>query len=301
MPSAALSTDERPQALETTFDALFEGSLPFYQPARGYRLNIDTLLLAHFAATGLSGALAAPDEPFQKPRLRTVVDLGAGVGGASLILARHVTIHQAILVDQNPALLALAAQNLALSSLRGSVLEADLSEGCPAEIVAQASLVISNPPFFDADDPTASPGPARSARNGHLSPFLSAAAQCLASTKSRALFVYPAQSLVAFLDCASRSGLVPKRLQFVHPRHDEPARVALVELRRARPGGLTICPPLMEWTAPGIRSPELARIIAGPKLAKGPSSSGRPASPASPTEDSASNDSTADLSDPCSG
>jgi tRNA1(Val) A37 N6-methylase TrmN6 len=51
--------------------------------------------------------------------------------------------------------------------------------------------------------------------------------------------------------------LVPKRLRFVHARNDEPARLALVELRAARPGGLVIEPPLVEWLG-RRRSPELS-------------------------------------------
>jgi tRNA1(Val) A37 N6-methylase TrmN6 len=45
----------------------------------------------------------------------------------------------------------------------------------------------------------------------------------------------------------------------VHARDDEPARLALIELRAARPGGLVIEPPLIEWLG-RRRSPELLRL-----------------------------------------
>src|SRR5690606_34260915 len=48
-----------------TRDTLFGGQLHLTQPARGYRTNVDALLLAHFAA--LPG------------RAQLAVDLGAGV------------------------------------------------------------------------------------------------------------------------------------------------------------------------------------------------------------------------------
>src|SRR5262245_55763877 len=55
-----------------TQDALFDGALTLFQPARGYRVNIDALLLAAFAARGR--------------RARRAIDLGAGVGAVGLSL-----------------------------------------------------------------------------------------------------------------------------------------------------------------------------------------------------------------------
>jgi tRNA1(Val) A37 N6-methylase TrmN6 len=72
--------------------------------------------------------------------------------------------------------------------------------------------------------------------------------------------VYPARSLEALLEVSRRSGLVLKRLRLVHANARAPARVALCELRLARPGGLVVEPPLFEWLAAGRRNPELAKL-----------------------------------------
>ncbi len=56
---------------------------------------------------------------------------------------------------------------------------------------------------------------------------------------------------------------MPKRLRFVHATGDRPARVALVELRLARPGGLDVEPPLVEWSTPGVRGDEVSDVLAG--------------------------------------
>jgi tRNA1(Val) A37 N6-methylase TrmN6 len=69
--------------------------------------------------------------------------------------------------------------------------------------------------------------------------------------------------LAELLGCAHDAGLVPKRLRLVHPRVNEPARLTLVELRLAKPGGLIVEPPLIEWASARARSPELARIVRG--------------------------------------
>ena len=57
--------------LPTTVDTLYAGALTLEQPARGYRFNIDSLLLADFAGPR---------------RAERCVDLGAGVGTVALSL-----------------------------------------------------------------------------------------------------------------------------------------------------------------------------------------------------------------------
>ncbi|HEY3668042.1 MAG TPA: hypothetical protein VGL19_18695, partial [Polyangiaceae bacterium] len=54
----------------TTSDSLYGGAVSLRQPARGYRVNVDAILLAAFAAQGRRAKLA--------------LDLGAGVGSVAL-------------------------------------------------------------------------------------------------------------------------------------------------------------------------------------------------------------------------
>jgi tRNA1Val (adenine37-N6)-methyltransferase len=123
--------------------------------------------------------------------------------------------------------------------------------------------VASNPPFFPpASGTPARNGQQRRARSGHLEPFVRAAQALLAGPRGRAAFCYPAAGLTDLFAAARVSGLVPKRLRLVHPRAGEPARLALVELRIAKPGGLVVEPALIEWEG-RARSAELAAIVAG--------------------------------------
>jgi tRNA1(Val) A37 N6-methylase TrmN6 len=75
--------------------------------------------------------------------------------------------------------------------------------------------------------------------------------------------VYPAPALPELLAAAAASNLVAKRLRFVQAFVTSPARLALVELRRAKPRGLVVEPPLVEWNAPSVRSAEVAALVAG--------------------------------------
>ena len=83
-------------ALEYTEDAFLGGQLMLRQPKAGHRAGHDALLLA-------ASCRARPDE--------RVVEFGAGVGAASLALARRVGGLDLTLVEIDPALAALARDN----------------------------------------------------------------------------------------------------------------------------------------------------------------------------------------------
>ncbi len=228
-----------------TEDQVIEGAPALFQPAEGFRFNIDSLLLAAFAAT--------------VPVSGLVLDLGAGVGSVGLSLGQWNRSLRVVLLECQPTLVKLAQRNWVASGCEGEVLEFTLGQAAlPAALQQQANLVVANPPFFEPTEGRPSRTPSeRQARFGALRPFVNAAAQALAGPRARAVFVYPARSLQTFLSVAGEHGLFAKRLRLVHPRHGSEARVALVELRRANPGGLKIESPLFEWSAPGQRCQEL--------------------------------------------
>jgi tRNA1Val (adenine37-N6)-methyltransferase len=229
---------------------LFGGRLTLLQPRRGYRVNVDTLLLAHFAAQA-------------RPKARRVVDLGAGVGALALAYGFLASVALLDLVERDAELARLSAENLARARLAGAPHVVDLERsGLPASLRGSADVVLSNPPFFPEAAGTAAEASRRGARTGPLAPFLVAAAAAL-GRRGYAFFAYPAPALAELLAGARAAQLVAKRLRFVHAFAGSPARLALVELRRAKPGGLVVEPPLVEWTARNVRSPELGALVNG--------------------------------------
>jgi tRNA1Val (adenine37-N6)-methyltransferase len=71
---------------------------------------------------------------------------------------------------------------------------------------------------------------------------------------------YPAHALLELTELSRQVGLEPKRMRLVHGRSDRPARIALIELLRAKPGGLVVEPPLVE-TKSGHRTEELEALL----------------------------------------
>jgi tRNA1(Val) A37 N6-methylase TrmN6 len=228
---------------DTTTDTLLGGKLQLLQPRTGYRINIDSLLLVGFAG---------------ERRVERLVDLGAGVGALGLLALARGIAKRALLLEADAALVELARRNLESAGFVGEARQLDLSSDKLHE--TGVPLVLCNPPYYPAHSHRPAQSPAKAlARSGDVTPFLRAAAGAISRKTGRALFAYPAPQLPELLAKAAAFELVAKRLRLVHARDDEPARLALLELRAARPGGLVIEPPLIEWRG-SRRSPELLRL-----------------------------------------
>jgi tRNA1Val (adenine37-N6)-methyltransferase len=248
--SPAESPSKKLAGARTPNDTLFRGKLRLAQlPKDAYRANVDALLLAAFAADG--------------KRCRRAWDLGAGVGtvGLSLLLfdkAAHVTF-----VDDDPKAVACVGKNLDCNGWgdRGEALLGDVLE-LSRHHVGEADLVVANPPYFAPHASRSSPFSGRArGRTGPLAPFVQAARQ-LAGKKARVFFVYPASDFVTLASTLRATGLEPKRVRLVHPRIEDPARIALVESVAARPGGLCYAPPLVERAGPSYTE-EMTRLLEG--------------------------------------
>ncbi len=235
-----------------TRDTLFEGRVRLAQPARGegYRVNVDALLLAHFARR--SGRVA-----------RVAFDLGAGVGAVSLALLHWGAAARAVLVEIDEATASLARENLEANgwSARADVV-AESATIAARRHRGEAHLVVCNPPYFAPGRGHAPSVAARSrARTGELRTFTDAA-RALLARRGRACFVYPARETATLFEALRASGLEPKRARAVRSAAEEPARVLLVEAMAAKPGGLILEPELIERDARGP-SKELRGVLAG--------------------------------------
>jgi tRNA1(Val) A37 N6-methylase TrmN6 len=143
-----------------TEDKILGGALTLRQPKRGHRVGHDAVLLA----------AATPAKPGE-----TAIDVGAGVGGAGLALARRVAGLRCSLIDVVVPLVALAQHNIALNGLSDRVRAVALDVAAPARAFAAAGLVpgsaqrvLMNPPFNDPARQNASPDARR--RSAHVAP-----------------------------------------------------------------------------------------------------------------------------------
>jgi tRNA1(Val) A37 N6-methylase TrmN6 len=224
MNCASMSAERA--TIETSEDAVLGGRLRLRQPLRGHRVGHDAILLA--AATAARAGEQA-------------IDLGAGVGAAGLALAARVEGLNVTLVEIDPVLCALAADNARRNRLdqRVSTLVADAEK---VENFAAAGLspgsadrVLMNPPFNDATRQNVSPDPRRRRAHtgdpGLLSRWIATAAWLL-KPQGVLTLIWRADGLPNVLSALSEAygsiGVLP-----VLPRADAPAIRVLMRAVKA--------------------------------------------------------------------
>ena len=133
-----------------TEDALLGGRVTLRQPAAGYRVAIDPVLLA--AAVPAAGG-------------ESVLDVGAGVGAAALCLAARVADCRVFGVEVQRDLVRLAAENAQLNGFedRVDVMIGDLTQPPPRLAAGTFHHVMTNPPYLDAARADPSPDGAKAA------------------------------------------------------------------------------------------------------------------------------------------
>jgi tRNA1(Val) A37 N6-methylase TrmN6 len=130
-----------------TEDALLGGRVQLLQPARGYRVAIDAVLLAA-AVEARAG--------------ERVLDLGTGVGSVGLCLAARVPGCAVVGIELQPELAALARRNAALNGVedRVQIRIHDIATALPADL-GTFDHVATNPPYLAAAVADPSPNPSK--------------------------------------------------------------------------------------------------------------------------------------------
>ena len=186
-------------ATALSHDTLFAGKLTCVQSLSGYRFSIDAVLLAHFAT----------------PRYQDrVLDLGAGCGVISLILAyRHPSIDLTCLEIQD-SLSKLLAHNISQNGLadRMRLVTGDLRQVKEMLPVGAFDLVVCNPPYYSLgrgqQNPNDEQAVARHELKAGLADIAEAAAFAL-RTKGRLVMIYPAARGAALLAALRQRQLEP--------------------------------------------------------------------------------------------
>lgn len=204
-----------------TRDCLLGGKITLWQPARGYRVAVDPVLLA------------ASVEPRDGAR---VLDLGCGVGAISIcLLARCPGISIAGL-ELNAALVDIARRN---------VLENDFSDRLaihqgsvtapPPDITAGGfDIVVTNPPFLEAGRAAASPEPAKRTADleasADLQAWIAAVARALKNKGSLAM-IHRADRLDHIL-ALLRGGFGDIIIHPLWPKAGAPAKRVIIHARK---------------------------------------------------------------------
>jgi tRNA1(Val) A37 N6-methylase TrmN6 len=241
----------------TTDDALLDGRIELRQPAAGYRVAIDPILLA----------AAVPP-----PAGHTVLDAGAGVGAAALCLAARLPSVAVCGVEVQPQLAALFAENVAANGLheRVTIEPGDLFDHAVDR--PGYDHVMTNPPYHPAGRGRPAAAPAKQRANVEADFDLTAwVSACLALLRPKGILtvIHDAARLAELVAAlAPRTGDV--RILPLWPRRGQPARRVIVRARRDVATPSTLLPGLVLHGPDGRFTRAAERILRdGKALATG--------------------------------
>jgi tRNA1(Val) A37 N6-methylase TrmN6 len=231
-------------------DTLLDGRVTFYQPTEGYRAAIDPVFLAA-AVPATAGQM--------------VLDVGSGVGAASLCLAARVAGVRIAGLEMQGGLVTLARQNIAANGLVGRVEAMIGTLQAPPPRLAPGSFhhVMTNPPYQSADGGRASPNPIKAAANQEgevdLPAWMRLAVNML-QPKGTLVVVHRADRLDELL--AALRGKVGEITVFpLWPKAGRPAKRVLVRARKGVATPLALLPGLVLHEDDGRYTPIAQAVL----------------------------------------
>lgn len=236
---------------DITHDSLFSGRLQCLQYRQGYRFSVDAVLLAHFITP--------------KPGDR-ILDLCAGCGVVSLILAfRRPTTHLTALEIQ-PQLAELIRRNIEVNNFEGRIdaIEGDCRQINELVEVGSFEWVVCNPPYRKSDTGRRNPAEEQAVARHEIKVDLAGVIKAVSfalKTRGRAAFVYPALRIAALIAELKNNGFEPKRLQVVHSYPGGEGKLVLLEAIKGGGEELAILPPFYVYKEPdGDYTSEMAAL-----------------------------------------
>lgn len=212
---------------DVTDDAFLGGALSILQPRSGYRAGLDAVMLAATVA-----------EHEKAGGVLRVLDVGAGVGTAGLCVARRIPSAEIVLLEREPTLAAIAAENIARNELSARVRIVNAAVGAPAAELREAGLadesfdrVIANPPYHDTHAGTLAPDASKAAAHAMPEDQLESWARFMArmcAPRGKATIVHKADALVRLLAVFDQRFGALKILP-LQPRSGEAAHRLIVE------------------------------------------------------------------------
>ncbi|WP_395017298.1 tRNA1(Val) (adenine(37)-N6)-methyltransferase [Dongia sp.] len=233
-------------ALDAPIDSLLDGRVEVAQPADGYRVAVDAVLLA--------AAVDAPEGG-------SVLDLGCGVGSVGLCLAWRRPDLRVTGLDREPVFAACARANAARNGMaaRLVIFEADLRAPLPQKF----DQVAMNPPYLKAGTATVSAHPLKAAATAEseakLADWIAAARDALKPGGILTL-IHRADRLDDVLAAVGRSfggiAILP-----IHPKQGRAAKRILLRAQLGSGEPLAILPALVLHADDGAFTPAAESIL----------------------------------------
>lgn len=239
--------------LAVTHDHLLGKTVSIMQPKSGFRVGTDAVLLA--AAIGVNRG--------------RILDMGAGVGGISLCLARRLDAVQITAIEIDPVMAALAQRNVAANGFddRLRILRDDIAK-MPPVLAGSFDHVVSNPPYHNSHGTRPRNAERALAHMGEDTDMVDWVKAAIWAAKPRAkiTFICRADRAPELISLFERNGAGEAVLFPLWPRHSSPAGRVILQVRRDVDGPGAVLPGLVLHRDDGGFTDAAAQIMSGGQL-----------------------------------
>lgn len=218
------------------------------QPPKGFRTSLDSVMLA----------AACPAKASDH-----VLDMGAGVGGATFCLFKRVGC-AVTGVELHPEYATLAQENIVLNEAEGKAAFVQ-SDICDYKADAPFDHIMCNPPYFEAGGHTISPDNLRAQALGHhdddmaVKDWIDSGFKNLRSGGSLTMIHQASMTDDIIQALGRRFGAV--EIIPLWPRRGEAAKRVIIRARKDRQTPCTLHPGLVLHEAGGSYTPETEGIL----------------------------------------
>jgi tRNA1Val (adenine37-N6)-methyltransferase len=235
--------------METTRDGIRDVEL--FQSRKGYRFSVDSLLLEDFISL--------------KDRSR-VVELGAGSGIISILLAKRLKNTNIVAVELQRSLAGYAEENVRLNLLddRVEIVRDDIRNLRKIFPAHTFDCVLSNPPFRKIKSGRLNIDSERAVARHEVKISLIdivRTASYMLKDRGKFYLIYHPFRMIELTGLLHKTRLEPKRVRFVHPRKGEEAKMVLIEAVKGSGSWLTVEHPFYIHNEAGTYSIEMKRIL----------------------------------------
>ncbi|MDB2391029.1 methyltransferase [Alphaproteobacteria bacterium] len=254
--------------VDVTHDHLLNKTVAITQPKTGYRVGTDAILLA-------------ASVPQQTKR---ILDMGCGVGGVALCIARrlcdvlvaktqkpdaHLTNVHITAIEIDPDMVALAEQNIIDNELGAYIrlLKGDITAMSPV-LANSFDHVVSNPPYHDTRGTrpqNRSRALAHMGEDTKLADWVKAAIWAT-KPRGRISFICRADRASELITAFESNGAGETLLCPLWPRHDAPASRVIIQVRKNITGPGAILPGLVLHNDLGGYTQSASHIMQGGAL-----------------------------------
>jgi tRNA1Val (adenine37-N6)-methyltransferase len=197
-----------------------------------------------------------------------LIDLGAGGGALSLLIAGTKRVGSVYGLEIQPELADMARRSVALNGLETKVKVLDGDLRClPADLKLNSfDYVIANPPYYPENKGMISPNPALAMAKFEIGCKLEdvvIAAKRLVKGDGKFVMIFPSERFTELLSVLKKNSLNPKKICFVHPKPGSISNLVLVEARPGSGPAVQILSPVVISDQNGEYSKEMNRIFHG--------------------------------------